>query len=47
MEPTKIKIIYKPQKETSMELHGEVFKAVEIFEEAVKEYNEFSLTVEI
>ncbi len=45
--PANIKIIYKPKKKTSTELSDEVYKIVEVFKEAVKEYNEFVLSVDM
>ncbi len=45
--PANITIIYKPKKKISTELSDEVYKVIEVFEEAVEEYNEFLLTVEI
>lgn len=45
--PANITIVYKPKKKISTELSDEVYKVIEVFEEAVEEYNEFLLTVEI
>lgn len=44
--PANIKIIYKPENEKSKELPVEVNKIIEVFEEASKEYNEFSFSAE-
>ncbi len=45
--PANIKIIYKPEKKISTELSREVYKIVEVFKEAAKEYNEFVLSVDM
>ena len=45
--PASIKIIYKPKKIASVELSHEVCKIVEVFKEAVQEYNEFELSVDM
>lgn len=45
--PANIKIIYKPENEKSKELSKEVYKIIEVFEEASQEYNEFSFSTEI
>lgn len=45
--PANIKIIYKPKKKTSRELFDEVCKIVDVFKEAVQEYSEFVLSVDI
>ena len=45
--PANIKIIYKPKKIVSTELFDEVCKIVEVFKEAMQEYNEFELSVDM
>ncbi|MGN0441207.1 MAG: barstar family protein [Acutalibacteraceae bacterium] len=45
--PANIKIIYKPKKIASMELSDEICKIIEVFKEAVQEYNEFTLSVDM
>lgn len=43
--PVNIQIIYKPKNKASLALKDEVIKIIEVFKEAVLEYNEFKLTV--
>ncbi len=43
--PVNIQIIYKPKNKASLALKDEVIKKIEVFKEAVSEYNEFKLTV--
>ena len=45
--PANITIIYKPLKMASVELSNEISKIVEVFEEAVREYNEFILSIDM
>lgn len=45
--PANIKIIYKPKKIASMELSDEICKIIGVFKEAVQEYNEFTLSVDM
>ncbi|MCD8025736.1 MAG: barstar family protein [Clostridiales bacterium] len=45
--PASIKIIYKPKNKASSELKNEICKIIEVLKEAVQEYNEFTLSVDI
>jgi ribonuclease inhibitor len=45
--PVSIKIIYKPKNKKSSEFDNEIKKIIDVFQEAVSEYNEFSLAVDI
>lgn len=45
--PVDIKIIYKPKKKHLSEFENQINKIIDVFKEAVCEYNEFSLNVDI
>lgn len=45
--PANIKIIYKPETKNAKRLASEVGKIITVFKEAVQEYNEITLHVEV
>lgn len=44
--PANIKIVFKPEKKSSLELSDEIQRIIEVFKEAADEYGEIQLVVE-
>jgi len=44
--PANIKIVFKPEKKSTLALSDEIQRIIEVFKEATDEYGEFQLAVE-